>query len=118
MRTTYVDNWFQNQLYVNLPIGRYDLGRELTFIDWSDAEGMLELFQEFVRDELNDCLADTERQKFLNDLLEDVASIREANVGGAVRRLRAVQESIQDEFSGDPASAHLADLIEELEGLA
>ena len=90
----------------------------MNFIDWSDAEGMLELFQEFLRDELNDSLADADRQGFLNQLLEDVSSIREGNVGGAIRRLRAVQESIPGEFSADPASAHLADLIEELAGLA
>jgi hypothetical protein len=90
----------------------------LTFIDWSDAEGMVDLFQEFVRDELNHRPADTERQVFLNQLLEDVWSMREAKDVDAIRRLRAIQESIPGEFSVDPASLHLADLIEELEGLA
>ncbi len=90
----------------------------MTFIDWSDAEGMVDLFQEFVRDELNDSLADTERQGFLNQLLGDVTSVRETEFGDAIHRLRAIQESIPGEFSADPASAHLADLIQELEGLA
>ena len=89
----------------------------MTFIDWSDAEGMVDLFQEFVRDEVNDSLADTERQRFLNQLLEDVGSMREAKSADAIRRLRAIQESIPGEFSADPASFHLADLIQELEGL-
>ena len=90
----------------------------MTFIDWSDAEGMVELFQEFVRDELNDSSSDTERQRFLTQLLEDVQSIREAKLLGAIRRLHLIQESIPDEFSEDPASLHLSDLIDELEGLA
>ena len=90
----------------------------MSFIDWSDAEGMVDLFQEFVRDELNDCSADAERQGFLNQLLEDVGSMREAKLVDAIQRLQAIQESIQGEFSADPASLHLADLIHELEGLA
>ena len=89
----------------------------MTFIDWSDAEGMVELFQEFVRDEMNGCLTDTERQGFLNQLLEDVGSMREAESLFAMQRLRAIQESIPGEFSADPASSHLTDLIQELEGL-
>lgn len=89
----------------------------MTFIDWSDAEGMVELFQEFVRDELNECPEDTERQRFLNQLLEDVESMRVANSGYVIQRLRAIQESIPAEFNADPASLHLADLIQELEGL-
>jgi hypothetical protein len=79
---------------------------------------MVDLFQEFVRDELNDSLADTERQGFLNQLLGDVTSVREAEFGDSIQRLRTVQESIPGEFGADPASLHLADLIQELEGLA
>ena len=89
----------------------------MTFIDWSDAEGMVDLFQEFVRDEMNDSLADTERQRFLNHLIEDVRSTREAKPVSVIPRLRAIQDSIPGEFSADPASLHLADLIQELEGL-
>ena len=90
----------------------------MTFIDWSDAEGMVDLFQEFIRDELNHRPADTERQRFLNQLLEDVRTMGEAKYVDAIQRLRAIQESIPGEFSADPASLHLADLIQELEGLA
>ena len=79
---------------------------------------MVDLFQEFVRDELNHRPADTERQSFLDELLEDVRSMRESKHADAIERLRAIQESIPDEFSRDPASLHLADLIQELEGLA
>jgi hypothetical protein len=89
----------------------------MSFIDWSDAEGMLDLFQEFVRDEVSECLTDTERRRFLNRLLEDVGSIRDAKLVDAIARLREIQDSIQGEFSGDPAALHLADLIAELERL-
>jgi len=79
---------------------------------------MVDLFQEFVRDEVNHRPADTERQAFLNQVLEDVMTMREGRLVDAIRRLRAIQESIPGEFSADPASLHLADLIEELEGLS
>ena len=78
---------------------------------------MVDLFQESVRDEMNDSLADTERQRFLNQLIEDVESMREAKSVSVIPRLRAIQESIPVEFNADPASLHLADLIQELEGL-
>jgi molecular chaperone DnaK (HSP70) len=87
----------------------------MTFIDWSDAEGMVELFEEFIRDEMNDSLSDTERQQFLSNLLGDVERIREVGMEGAIQRLRTIQESLQEDFREDPASLHLADLIDELE---
>jgi len=78
---------------------------------------MLDLFSEFVRDERSECSGDAERRRFLDRLLDDVKSIREGETGDALPRLRVIHESIQDEFSEDPASLHLADLIQELEGL-
>jgi hypothetical protein len=90
----------------------------VAFIDWSDAEGMLDLFQEFVRDERSECSGDAERRRFLTRLLDDVMSLQETKTGDALQRLRAIHDSIQEEFSADPATLHLADLIHELEGLA
>ncbi|HXF59547.1 MAG TPA: hypothetical protein VN539_06960 [Candidatus Saccharimonadales bacterium] len=90
----------------------------MTFIDWSDAEGMIELFHEFVRDELNGCVADAERRAFLRQLLGDVMSIHETKLVDGIEQLRALQDAIPDEFRADPACTHLADLIVELEGLA
>ena len=87
----------------------------MTFIDWSDAEGMVELFEEFIRDEMNDSLKDTERQQFLSHLLGDMEAIREVGMEDAIQRLRTIQESLREEFRADPVSLHLADLIEELE---
>jgi hypothetical protein len=87
----------------------------MSFIDWSDAEGMIELFQEFIRDEWSDSLADTERREFLEDLLSEVGSMQKLTIVEALQKLREIHESIQEEFRGDPASLHLSDLIHELE---
>jgi hypothetical protein len=89
----------------------------VTFIDWSDAEGMIDLYQEFVRDEMSD-VTDLERRRFLGRVLGDVRSIREAGMSDALEKLRAVHDSIDGEFSSDPAATHLTDLIAELERLA
>jgi hypothetical protein len=78
---------------------------------------MIELFQEFVRDELNGCESDTERRAFLRQLRGDVMSIHEAKLVDGIEQLRALQDAIPDEFRADPACTHLADLITELEGL-
>ena len=87
----------------------------MSFIDWSDAEGMIELFQEFIRDEWSDSLADTERREFLGDLLGEVGSMQKLTIVEALQKLREIHESIREEFRGDPASLHLSDLIHELE---
>ena len=78
---------------------------------------MFDLFREFVRDELNDSLGDGERQDFLNQLLGDVTSIRNVGLVDAIQALRTIQESMPKEFSADPVSSHLSDLIHELERL-
>jgi len=90
----------------------------LTFIDWSDAEGMVDLFREFVRDEWNGSPADPDRWRFLQQLLAEVGCLRAVELVDAIQRLRALRDSIPDEFSADPVSVHLSDLIHELEGLA
>jgi len=78
---------------------------------------MIDLYREFVRDERNECPGDADRQRFLSRLLDDVAGLDEATPANALQGLRAIHDSIQDEFSADPAAAHLADLIHELEEL-
>jgi len=78
---------------------------------------MVELFEEFIRDEMNDSLEDTERQQFLSHLLGDVEPIREVGMEDAIQRLRTIQESLREEFRADLVSLHLADLIDELEAL-
>ena len=78
---------------------------------------MVELFEEFIRDEMNDSLKDTEREQFLSHLLGDMEPIREAGMEDAIQRLRTIQESLREEFRADLVSLHLADLIDELEAL-
>jgi hypothetical protein len=87
----------------------------MSFIDWSDAEGMIELFKEFIRDEWSDSLADTERREFLDDLLGEVGAMQKLTIVEALQKLREIHESIRGEFRSDPASLHLSDLIHELE---
>lgn len=76
---------------------------------------MIELFQEFIRDEWSDSLADTERREFLSDLLGEVGSMKKFTIVEALQKLREIHESIRGEFRGDPAALHLSDLIHELE---
>ena len=87
----------------------------MSFIDWSDAEGMIELFKEFVRDEWSDSPPDTERREFLDNLLGEVGSMQKLTTVETLQRLREIHDSIREEFRGDPASLHLSDLIQELE---
>ena len=89
----------------------------MSFIDWSDAEGMIELFKEFIRDEGRDSSADTERREFLDNLLGEVESMQQFTTVEALQQLREIHGAIRGEFRGDPASLHLSDLIHELEGI-
>ena len=78
---------------------------------------MIELFQEFIRDEWSDSAADTERREFLDNLLGEVGSMQRLTTVEALQQLREIHESIRREFRDDPASLHLSDLIHELEGI-
>jgi hypothetical protein len=89
--------------------------RGVTFIDWSDAEGMIELFTDFVRDEWSNSSTDTERRDFLDDLLGEAESMQNLTPLETLQRLREIYDAIRREFRADPASLHLADLIQELE---
>ena len=84
----------------------------MTFIDWSDSEGMFDLFIEFIRDEMND--GDEQRQKFLRHVLKSVRSVNELTVGDAIKKLIEIQDSIDEEFKTDPVFLHLTDFINEL----
>jgi hypothetical protein len=87
----------------------------MTFIDWSDSEGMLDLLVEFIRDEMSDSHGDTNRQQFLAQLLTKVSALNEVTVANAGKMLRAIQDSIDEEFKQDPVFSHITDLINELE---
>lgn len=93
----------------------------MTFIDWSDPEGMFGLFMEFVADERAECREDPDRHRFLSRLwaqLRTVESrIHETPSSLLIERLRGVHESAAREFDGDPVLVHLRDCIEELENV-
>lgn len=91
----------------------------MTFIDWSDSEGMFGLLLDFVADERRECEEDAERRQFLAGLLARLRTLEERLVESSAsvvaRELKDVYESVRPDFAGDPVVAHLRDCIEELE---
>lgn len=91
----------------------------MTFIDWSDSEGMFGLLLDFIANERTECQEDAERQRFLSDLLAQLgtveAQLHEIPAAVVIQRLREAHESVDPEFAGDPVMVHLQDCIEELE---
>lgn len=91
----------------------------MTFIDWSDSEGMFGLLLDLVADERAECEEDPERQRFLSDLLAQLRTVeaRSAGISASVvvQELKGAYEFFDPEFVGDPVMAHLQDCIEELE---
>ena len=89
----------------------------MTFIDWSDSEGMLELLAEFVSDAKNECLKDVKRQQFLSALFIQLNELVQqfSNTQDAINRLRSTYNSIDPEFKDDAVTIHVNDCIEELE---
>ena len=90
----------------------------MTFIDWSDAEGMFDLLLEFIRDEMSTSLGDGDRQQFLRELIVKVSAAKEGSATNAIKTLTAIQESIDEEFRTDPVFLHITDFIEELQHLS
>jgi hypothetical protein len=87
----------------------------MTFIDWADSEGMFDLLLEFIRDEKNASVGDAPRQRFLTGLLVKVNAAKELAPTKAISYLRAIHDSIGDEFKDDPALVHVTHFIEDLE---
>ena len=89
----------------------------MTFIDWSDSEGMLELLAEFVGDARNECLKDVKRQQFLSALFIQLDELVQqfSNTQNPINRLRSIYNSIDPEFKDDAVTIHVSDCIEELE---
>jgi hypothetical protein len=89
----------------------------MTFIDWSDSEGMLELLAEFVGDARNECLKDVKRQQFLSALFIQLDELVQqfSNTQNPINRLRSIYNSIDPEFKDDAVMIHVNDCIEELE---
>jgi len=108
---------------MRLPLNAFELGgsgtKPVTFIDWSDSEGIFGLLVDFVADETAECQSDPERRRFLSDLLAQLRTLA-AQVSGIpasvpLQRLRDIQESVDPEFAGDPVMLHLQDCIEEVQ---
>lgn len=91
----------------------------MNFIDWSDAEGVFGLLVDFVADERMECQEDSDRQRFLSDLLAQLRKLEhelpQLPASDAVQRLRDMHDSADSGFAGDPVLMHLGDCIEELE---
>ena len=91
----------------------------MTFIDWSDSEGMFGLLLDFITDQRAECQQDPERHHFLSELLTQLtaaeARMAETPASAVIQELRDAHESVDREFTGDPVMAHLRDCIEELE---
>jgi hypothetical protein len=92
----------------------------MSFIDWSDAEGMFGLLIDYVADEQR-ASEDSARRKFLSRLQRRLEELREsfesmASVE-ALTALHAIRHSIGEEFESDAVVEHLSACIEELERL-
>ena len=91
----------------------------MTFIDWSDSEGMFGLLLDFIADQRAECQQDAERHQFMSELLAQLkaveARLAEVPASAVIQRLRDAHESVGPEFLDDPAMVHLRDCIEELE---
>ena len=90
----------------------------MSFIDWSDPEGMFGLLVEYVADEQREAEEPT-RRAFLSRLrgqLEDLQDSFEALPPiEAINALRAIRRSIGKEFETDSVVEHLSACVEELE---
>jgi hypothetical protein len=92
-------------------------GALMGFVDFSDAEDMLELLVEYVTDECSGA-EDPQRRRFLSGLLESVTQLQEgaATMSAAERIecLRDLHASVDPEFGADPVVQHLQDCAAEL----
>jgi hypothetical protein len=92
----------------------------MVFVDFSDAEDMLELLVEYMTDE---CSAAEEpgRRRFLATLLESVTQLQEASATMSaperLQSLRDLHSAVDPEFEADPVVQHLVDCAAELERL-
>jgi hypothetical protein len=91
----------------------------MAFIDWSDAEGILDLLVEYIADEKRDVRGDINRRQFLKNLLKELKLLREQlptdGVAETIVSLQTIHSSITPEFVDDPAVEHITACIEELE---
>lgn len=93
----------------------------MTFIDWSDPEGMIGLLSEYVADERSESADDRVRYAFLDGLFLELAELTDTvsarSIDESIDTLRAMSQSHHD-FAGDPVLVHLEACIEELERIS
>lgn len=91
----------------------------MTFIDLSDAEGVLGLLVDLVADETSSSHGDPDRHRFLSDLLAQLQALEQSSPELApravIRRLRDLRRSADPAFANDTVVVHIRDCIEELE---
>ena len=90
----------------------------MSLIDWSDPDEMFGLLIDYVADEEAQT-DDGARHVFLARLRSQLESLMEQFVdmplSKAIGSLRAIHQSINDEFEHDPVVEHLGACVEELE---
>ena len=90
----------------------------MSFIDWSDPEGMFGLLVEYVADEHSEEEESTRRlflSRLRNQLEELQESFEASPLVEAIDALRAIRSSISEEFETDSVVEHLSACVEELE---
>ena len=91
----------------------------MTYIDWSDSEGVFGLLLDWIADERGECGGDPGRQRFLSELLAHLramaARLPDTSPAAVIQNLKDTCESVDPDFGDDPAMVHLRDCIEELE---
>ena len=90
----------------------------MSFINWSDPEGMFGLLVEYVADEHSEEEEST-RRAFLSQLRNQLEELQESFEASplveAINGLHAIRRSIRREFETDSVVEHLSACVEELE---
>ena len=90
----------------------------MSFIDWSDPEGMFGLLVEYGAGELGEA-ASPSRRSFLSGLKRELDGLEDRfgdlPLVEGIAALRAIHESIDSSFANDPVVQHVVDCIAELE---
>ena len=91
----------------------------MTFIAWSDPEGLFGLLLEYLADERADHEGDHERWRFLSDLMARLEDLEErlpdTSLADLIQGLQQIHESVESDSPEDPVMTHLRDCIAELE---
>ena len=93
----------------------------MTFIDWSDPEGMFDLLIEFVADERSNA-RDAKHRQHLSKLLNDLSTLQTTftalSPSERISSLRTIRASLDEEFEDDPVVEHLDAYVDELDRIS